>query len=527
MKFEIRNSFEWTYPDTAPEQSAGEVSLTVLKSSRASFCIFCEDFNASAGLCFTAQTPEHVQACLYRLLPVRVSENTGVHGFTLKGDEDDADIFDAHGKPYYTRIAPFYVYDAMTPANTCNSFNTRECFFAEFVTSAQTQAGEYTVKISLFGQSITVYLTVADLCSPEQTLYITNWHSNAIIAKRYGLEPWSDAHFEMIEQYVRLMRLARQNVAWITYDCVKTDSEGNFDFSNAERLADIYLRNGIKLIEGAPFFGRDEWQSKIFKISTPQGQREAMSDEGYAYACKFISAWMGFIKDAGLKDKLIQHVGDEPHNDCKDEYIALCSLVRMLMPGVPLIEAVETYDLKGGPDIFVPKNDYYERNTAELEKLRECGHTLWFYTCCIPGGFYMNRLLDMPLLKTRYLHWGNYKYNIPGYLHWGFNHLNPEYDTLEYSELEFEPNKPNRLPAGDTHIVYSDGVKPLRSLRLEQMRAGAEEYELFKLLGSKDADKASELLARCFTSFCECNTDADNFNSVRRLLIDAVKGSIG
>ena len=31
-------------------------------------------------------------------------------------------------------------------------------------------------------------------------------------------------------------------------------------------------------------------------------------------------------------------------------------------------------------------------------------------------------LLDKPLIEVRYLHWGNFKYRMPGFLHWGLNH---------------------------------------------------------------------------------------------------------
>ena len=63
----------------------------------------------------------------------------------------------------------------------------------------------------------------------------------------------------------------------------------------------------------------------------------------------------------------------------------MSGMVRKFMPDVPLIEAVETYDLAGAVDIWVPKNVFYQENQKEFEKIRTLGDKLWFYTCCFPG----------------------------------------------------------------------------------------------------------------------------------------------
>jgi hypothetical protein len=188
----------------------------------------------------------------------------------------------------------------------------------------------------------------------------------------------------------------------------------------------------------------------------------------------------------------------------------LSGIIRKHLPAVSLIEAVETYALKGAVDIWVPKNDYYTRHKDEFTKLKANGDRIWFYTCCIPGGFYMNRLLDMPLLRTRYLHWGNYKYQLEGFLHWGLNHWRDGQDPFEES---CPLNGPvNHLPAGDSHMIYPGKNGPMISLRLEQMRAGAEDYELLKQLAAKDESGANALVAECFVAFDQCEADAETFD---------------
>ena len=52
-----------------------------------------------------------------------------------------------------------------------------------------------------------------------------------------------------------------------------------------------------------------------------------------------------------------QALADEPqtHNDAT--YRILAGIFRKFMPGIPIIDAVETTNLGGGIDIWVPKQD--------------------------------------------------------------------------------------------------------------------------------------------------------------------------
>ncbi|KHF32795.1 hypothetical protein CM49_04978 [Paenibacillus sp. P1XP2] len=137
----------------------------------------------------------------------------------------------------------------------------------------------------------------------------------------------------------------------------------------------------------------------------------------------------------------------------------------------------------GAVDVWVPTNKEYELRREDYERYRSCGDALWFYTCWNPGGDYLNRFLDIPLLKTRYLHWGNAKYGLDGYLHWGFNYYFQNQDPFELTNPLLAPDvHDRRVPAGDTHIVYPGPDGPLLSMRLEAMRAGVEDYELLRTL---------------------------------------------
>ena len=109
------------------------------------------------------------------------------------------------------------------------------------------------------------------------------------------------------------------------------------------------------------------------------------------------------LRRNGWYDRVTQHVVDEPPPQEFDNYRIMAGTVRKFLPGVPLIEALGDPALDGAIDIWVPVSKSYEEKREGFEAHRSLGDTLWYYTCCNPTGFYLNRLIDNELLRTRLL----------------------------------------------------------------------------------------------------------------------------
>jgi len=172
----------------------------------------------------------------------------------------------------------------------------------------------------------------------------------------------------------------------------------------------------------------------------------------------------------------------------------------------------------------VPLNAEYDRHRSEIETLRQNGDEIWHYVCCGPrGDGYINRFLDYPLLSTRYLFWGNYAYNLTGYLHWASDCFQPGQDPFRQNCPEHHnTDSVCYLPAGDTHLLYPGEDGPWLSIRGENTRESAEEYELLSLLARCDKEKADEVCRRVFRSFCDVEYDVTAFRRTRRALLEAV-----
>ncbi|WP_274365153.1 DUF4091 domain-containing protein [Paenibacillus thermotolerans] len=518
MKYQVFGANEWLYPDSVVEEGGRRsIELASARGSYAACQVLLNEVPAGIPIECKFVGGGLPEPELYQLTDIFVEQNTGPVSHLVKEGES--------AEAYATRKAPFRVYDALKPfaegvVTRAETDALYVCWRIEERLVPGTYGGTLTMKVGEQECVIPVTVEVFSAVVPAQgTLSIVNWFLLDRMATRYGLELWSEEHWANIRKYGELMRRGRQTHFWVppnvTVDVTET-SEGvyGFTFDRAKRLIRLFFDLGFTHIEGGLIAGRNDFWDSTFVIWLKDKTLKAISAEGYAYIAQYLKAWRAFLEKNGWLDRLVQHVADEPTENSVQEYRILSGMVRKFMPGIPIIEAVETYDIAGAVDILVPKNSYYQDQRDEFEKLRSIGDRLWFYTCCFPGGHYMNRLWDMPLLRTRYLHWGNYKYDLEGYLHWGFNWCDEDKDPFNQTELFFPP--------GDTHISYPGPNGPWGSMRLEAMRAGIEDYELLKQLAAKDRPLADEIAASCFVSFNEANQDPEHFAAAHRRLLHAV-----
>jgi hypothetical protein len=109
---------------------------------------------------------------------------------------------------------------------------------------------------------------------------------------------------------------------------------------------------------------------------------------------------------------------------------------------------------------------------------------LWTYYCCAQTGNYVsNRFFYMPSQRNRVIGVQLYKYNLKGFLHWGYNHwysgrsikfLNPYINTdANYS-----------FPSGDAFLVYPGDNGPVDSIRHEVFREALQDLRALQLLES-------------------------------------------
>jgi len=406
----------------------------------------------------------------------------------------------------------------------------------------EASGGVYTAKVTISGEMNgrrfavckEVSAKVYDVVLPEQTLWVTNWYFPEYMHKmnkEQPVEPFSDRYWELLKVLANSMRDHGQNTYIIRSrpefqladdslpELIKTEVSGTkytFDFTNFDKTVEFLIREGgLKRIEGSHLGSKMKGWGSDIGVSVPGlGLRPLQNDTARNYIAQFIPALYSHLKSKGWDKMYIQHVADEPSE--VQSYIDFAKYIRKLAPDMQTIEATILGEKAGNSvDIHVPVIWYYEKEEAFYKKIQEAGKEVWFYTSCDdPEGKYANRFYERELIQSRLLHWFNYRYNITGYLHWGFNYwLNATGNTSLYFDNQAD------LPAGDVCIVYPDYNKAYSSIRLEAERDGIADYELLRLLEKKNPEKAAQLVQAVIQSYDRYDTDIASFRETRRKLL--------
>ncbi len=145
---------------------------------------------------------------------------------------------------------------------------------------------------------------------------------------------------------------------------------------------------------------------------------------------------------------------------------------------------------------------------------------MWFYTCLNPKGEFANRFLEQPLLKTRLLHWINFRFGSTGYLHWGLNYWKGEDPWDETTAIQTENG--NILPGGDSWIIYPRDKRLYGSIRLEAMRDGIADYTLLQMLARKDEALAKEICRQTVYDWTTYDMSTTHFRAARHQILEAL-----
>ncbi len=462
----------------------------------------------------------------YELLDVPVSENTGLDSRTEK--------FSGQRNPYVIRRAPFRVFEVLQPANNeihVLNQNISKAIRVEIPVSSDFPVGkhELVVKIGKFPNFTKLYFTinVHDVLIPpsasSKAKYV-NWHSNERISSDHNAEIWSEEFWSMLSKYGALMAKGRQNTFWFHWASF-------FDFSDDGEIIKFYperfnryiqtfLDQGLSTIQGAPFTRRIDWSTDGILVSLPQNverQIFANSDEGEALILGMFDRIRSQMQKNSWMSKWYQGIFDEPTNEYVVRYQKIAQLLHEKLPELKILEATMTTSLSGDVNAWCPQVHEYQKNQEFFINEANSGNEVWVYTCLVPGGPWINRLVDQERLRPVYVGWALSYYNLNGFLHWGLNHHRADpFNTLVVQHGD----EKNFLPAGDSHIIYPGTDGPWSSQRFEAHRIGMEDYELLEILKLTNPVQAGVITEKLFRAFDEYEKDVSRYRAVRAELLE-------
>ncbi len=352
-------------------------------------------------------------------------------------------------------------------------------------------AGDYTADITVSGDkgnaTIPLFLRVYPLTLPAQRhLKVTEWYTTKDFERFHDIRgKYSDAWFDMLGKYAGNMAEHRQNVFSVPMSAIKISRNKTgalqFDFSVFDRIARVFWNTGRMDYLETGFlakFGEGRWFSTDISFKDFTVEDEATGQQvtlpGETVIPYLMPAFEQHLRTLGWLDKTLFHIHDEPTIRNVLAWKNVSETIHKYAPDLVRFDAIETTYLFDDIEIAIPKLDHLDAWHDTYKDAARHGTKLWFYTVGIyQAGIYPNKTIDMPVIDNRLMHWLNYKYDLTGYLHWGWNYWTEN------------PYKETGMHIGDGWHVYpvKDGV--VNSLRWEQMRNGIQDYECFILLEDK------------------------------------------
>jgi hypothetical protein len=298
-----------------------------------------------------------------------------------------------------------------------------------------------------------------------------------------------------------------------------------FDFTRLDKIISIFRDAGVNgRIEGSFLGGREGgwygpfsyfYYTKVPDKGVVSRTGDLKNNDLVNFYRQFIPALVAHLKEKKWYDDYYQHLADEPIDQNSASYTVFYNFIKKLAPDLKIIEAVNTTKLPDDIDVVAPQLEFLKNNYEYYKRRISNGKEVWLYTCWLPQGEYANRFIELPLIKTRLLHWINYKYGIQGYLHWAYNNWSD--NPLDHAGVKGEA-----LPGGDKWIVYPKKGGFLSSIRLEAMRDGIVDNELLKMLAVKNPKLSADISASIIYNFDSYQTNIAQFRKARTRILQAL-----
>ena len=419
-------------------------------------------------------------------------------------------------------------------------------------------AGVYDFTIEVdggeFGQtSSTLTVEVIDAVLPDEDIYFTQWFHSDCLANYYNVDIWSDRHFEIVENFVRTARRNGINMILTpvftppldtavggerrTTQLVGVEVKGgkySFDFTLLDRWIAMLDRCGVEYIEISHLF--TQWGAKHAPkiMATVDGEykkifgweTDALGDEYAAFVRTFLTELLAHLKKNGNDKRCFFHVSDEPGRDHFENYKRAKEIVSDLLKDYTIMDALSRYDFyqTGVLDHPIPSNNhikpFLEANIPGL----------WTYYCVSQPIEVSNRFHAMPAWRNRSIGMQMYKYNIAGFLQWGYNFYNNQFSGDPINPF-YEQSADYAFQGGDAFSVYPamDGTA-LESPRLVVFYEALQDIKAMKLaekLTSHDTVvKAIEDAYGAEITFETCAKTSESMHRIREKVNEIIKQNI-
>lgn len=500
---------EKCFPDERLEDKREYVKASMLRGERFSFQL---------GLQYAEACPAKTVAHLYvesgisddislqriDYVPVRLPVNFGV---------DDGN---------YLRTAPGLYPDLLRPMTEKTRIPVTEqltSIWVDINAPADAAAGAHGIRFILRDEnekvlcekSFDIDIIPAEL--PKQEIAVTQWLHTDCLAAYYGVEIFSEEHWAVIRRFVETAvknginmiltpiftppldtRVGGERPTVQLIDVYRRGGKWRFGFEKLDRWVNMCLECGVEYFEMSHLF--TQWGAhhapKIMAETENGYERifgwdtDAAGEEYRGFLSAVLPPLLDELESLGVADRCVFHISDEPGGDKLESYLAAKNGVKDLLRGHIIMDALSDFS-------------FYEKGVVEhpvvsvdhMQPYIDAGvKELWTYYCCCQDRDVPNRFLSMPTARDRVMGQLFFKYDIAGFLQWGYNFWFTQ-ESCEYCDPYMCTDGGMWVPAGDAFSVYpAPGGGAYETLHLLSFTSALTDLRAFRLAESlcgKDA----------------------------------------
>ena len=371
--------------------------------------------------------------------------------------------------------------------------------------------GEYTLECIFFDSDneilykTEISIEIINSYLDDEKIKYTQWFHSDCLSSYYNVKPLSEKHFKIIDNFMKTAseygintiltpvltppldtKIGGERPTIQLIGIRKSDLGYEYNYDLLDKWINLCRKNNIEFFEISHFF--TQWGAKHAPkiIATVNGRKkrifgwdtDSTSDDYVGFLRDFIKNLIIHLKKLNIDKKCIFHISDEPNEKTVDNYKAAKNTISDLLEDYMVTDALSSIEFykQGIVKKPIPSTDKIH-DFIELKV-----KNLWAYYC---GGQYIdvsNRYIAMPSYRNRIIGAQLYKYDIEGFLHWGYNFYYNQYsrkliNPFLITDADFF------APSGDAYTVYpGNDYNPLKSLRLLIFNEALQDIRAFKTL---------------------------------------------
>lgn len=379
------------------------------------------------------------------------------------------------------------------------------------IDAAGNSIGQHCIEIKIGDKTVSVRSEIIDAQLDFSDFVYTSWFHTDCLMSYYKFDAFSDEYWRVTENFLKTARECGMNCVLTPIftppldtekgkerptvqlvDITLTKGKYSFNFDKLSQWIDMAHRCNVEYFELSHFY--TQWGARCAPkiMATVDGEykrifgwdTKANSKEYKAFLLAFSVELKKYFEARNLKDKVLIHVSDEPNFSMMGNYGRASKYIHKLFKGYKIVDALSDYwfyklKIVSNP---IPANDHIDKFLGNVKDL-------WVYYCSAQRNHYVsNRFFCNSSLRTRVLGYQMFKYDIKGFLQWGYNFY---YTQLSKGLIDpFEDSDAGgKFPSGDSYVVYPapDG-SAYHSIRLKVFYDALQDMAALKTL-SKLAGK--------------------------------------